>query len=88
VTTDRKIMSLAVTTQPNFKTAARRIIGEIPPGLPGRPGRTNGLYDVSVDGQRLLYVKASEDKPAISELRVILNWTEELKRLAPTSKQP
>jgi Tol biopolymer transport system component len=88
MTTDRKIMSLAVTTQPNFKTAARRTIGDIPPGLPGRPGRTNGLYDVSVDGQRLLYVKASEDKPAISELRVILNWTEELKRLVPTSRQP
>jgi len=88
VTTDRKIMSVAVTTQPKFKTAARRIIGDITLGLPGRPGRTNGLYDVSVDGQRLLYVKPSEEKPALSELRVILNWTEELKRLAPAGKQP
>lgn len=87
VTAERKIMEVGVTTQPNFKTGARRIVGDLPPTIIGRPGRTNGLYDVSADGQQLLFVKPSEETPPVSELRVILNWSEELMRLAPIAKQ-
>ncbi len=43
-------------------------------------------YDVSQDGQRFLMVKESEDRPAASQLIVVLNWFEELKRLVPTGK--
>ena len=40
-------------------------------------------YDVTPDGQRFLMIKASkEDAP--SRINVVLNWTEELKRLVPT----
>jgi hypothetical protein len=40
--------------------------------------------DVSADGQRFLLLRnvASTDKP-VTEMHVVLNWTEELKRLAP-----
>jgi len=38
-------------------------------------------YDVSLDGQRFLMVK---DEAGSGRLNVVLNWTEELKRLVPT----
>ena len=50
----------------------------------GRPGRT---YDVSPDGQRFLMLKngGGTDQTAVpASLIVVLNWTEELKRLVPT----
>ncbi len=39
-------------------------------------------YDVSPDGQRFLMVK--EDRSAVTQINVVLNWFEELKRLVPT----
>ena len=38
-------------------------------------------YDVSLDGERFLMVK---DEAGSGRLNVVLNWTEELKRLVPT----
>jgi hypothetical protein len=40
-------------------------------------------YDVSADGQRFVMVK---DDPAANRLNVIINWSEELKRLAPAGR--
>ena len=39
-------------------------------------------YDVTRDCERFLMISATE--PAITGLRVVLNWTEELKQLVPT----
>ncbi|NOT28670.1 MAG: serine/threonine-protein kinase [Acidobacteria bacterium] len=48
----------------------------------GNLGRT---YDVSPDGQRFLLIKeGGVDAAASRNLTVVLNWTEELKRLVPT----
>jgi hypothetical protein len=44
---------------------------------------SNGVYDVSPDGQRFLFVKANVENGPPDEVRVVLNWTEELKQLAP-----
>jgi len=44
-------------------------------------GETN--YDVSPDGQRFLMIKAESQTPNTA-LELILNWSEELKRLVPT----
>jgi hypothetical protein len=41
-------------------------------------------YDVSRDGQRLLMVKAAEQEQAATQINVVLNWFEELKRRVPT----
>jgi hypothetical protein len=41
-------------------------------------GRT---FDVTPDGQRFLMIR--EDRMRRPSLSVVLNWTEELKRLAP-----
>ena len=40
-------------------------------------------YDVSPDGQRFLMIR-SEGHPPATELRLVMNWHEELKRLVPT----
>ena len=53
--------------------------------------RTNSLdpirtYDVSADGQRFLLIKpgtSPQSNPASAGLIVVLNWVEELERLAP-----
>ena len=42
-------------------------------------------YDVSADGQRFLMVKPSEQAQAApTQISVVLNWFEELKRRVPT----
>jgi eukaryotic-like serine/threonine-protein kinase len=47
-------------------------------GLPSRS------WDISLDGQRFLGVRPSERKPQpVTELILVQNWFEELKRLAP-----
>jgi len=51
----------------------------------GRPTRT---WDVSRDGQRFLMAKFGEREPhPVTELIVVQNWFEELKRLAPTGNK-
>ena len=40
-------------------------------------------YDVSSDGQQFLMVMSGQE-PAPSQLSVVFNWFEELKRLVPT----
>jgi hypothetical protein len=56
-----------------------------------KPGYGTGIttrgWDVSPDGQRFLMVKLEERKPKpITEMFLVLNWFEELKRLVPAGK--
>jgi serine/threonine-protein kinase len=81
-----KLMSVEVTTQPSFIASTPRIVADTPTTTLSRFG--NASYDVSADGQRFLLVKAhAEDRPP-DEVRAVLNWTEELKRLVSANKQP
>jgi serine/threonine-protein kinase len=80
-----KLMSVVVRTQPAFSTDKPRIIVDIPPFLLATFGPG---YSVSSDGQRFLFVKANVEKGPPDEVRVVLNWTEELKQLMATGKQP
>ena len=43
-------------------------------------------YDVSPDGQRFLLLKSSEEPSRQTQLNVVTNWFEELKRKAPRGK--
>lgn len=81
-----KVMSVEVTSQTNFSASGPEIVADSPPTLSTRLG--GSLYDVGPDGQRFLFVKANVENGPPDEVRVVLNWTEELKQLAPTSKQP
>ena len=49
-------------------------------------GYVRANYDVSPDGQRFLMAQpAAPAEPPPSEISVVLNWSEELKRLVPVS---
>jgi Tol biopolymer transport system component len=82
-----KIMSVNVTTQPSFSASIPRIVADIPPTLL-LTALASSAYDVSPDGQRFLFVKANTENVPSEEVRVVLNWSEELKRLAPAGTQP
>jgi len=46
---------------------------------------TSPNYDVSPDGQRFLMLKPSEQEQAApTQINVVLNWFEELKRRVPS----
>ncbi len=68
---------------------AVRMEGGKPAGSPVRlfahvPTEYRKHYDVSPDGQRFLMLQSAEPAGAGSEINVITNWFEELKRLVPT----
>jgi eukaryotic-like serine/threonine-protein kinase len=78
-----KMMAVDVTTQPTFSAGKSRVLFE---GryMPGQGSPAN--YDVSADGQRFLMVKASEETIP-TQINVVLNWSDELRRLVPTGKR-
>ncbi len=45
----------------------------------------NPEYDVAPDGQRFVMIEQDQSQPAPTELILVQNWGEELKRLAPTN---
>jgi eukaryotic-like serine/threonine-protein kinase len=80
-----KMMAVDIATQPSFTAGKPRVLFEahyVPP-----PGTTPN-YDVSPDGQRFLMIKPNDAGDAApAQINVVLNWFEELKRLAPTEKK-
>jgi len=73
----RALMSVAVNTQaPDFSAAApeRLFDGPFETGSP--------QFDVSPDGSYFAMVEADPDARP-TQIHVVLNWVEELKRLAP-----
>ena len=42
-------------------------------------------WDVASDGQRFVMIERGEPSPAPTRLHLIMNWSEELERLVPTS---
>ena len=43
-------------------------------------------YDINPDGQEFLMVKACEQESPPTQLNVVLNWSDELRRLAPAGQ--
>jgi serine/threonine-protein kinase len=82
-----QLMSVEVTTRPSFSASVPRVVADAPPSLMPTFA-SSSVYDVSPDGQRFLFVKANEEKGPLEEVRVVLNWTEELKQVASAGKQP
>jgi eukaryotic-like serine/threonine-protein kinase len=80
-----KMMAVDITTEPGFTAGKPRVLFEghyVPP-----PGTTPN-YDVSPDGQRFLMIKSNEaGEAAPAQINVVMNWFEELKRLAPAGKK-
>jgi Tol biopolymer transport system component len=79
-----KMVSVDFSTQSGFATGKPRLLFE-GPYLPFPATTPN--YDVSRDGQRFLMLKPVEaGAEAPTQINVVLNWFEELKRRVPTGK--
>jgi serine/threonine-protein kinase len=78
-----KMMATAVETKPVFAAAKPKLLFE---GHYETGFDFESDYDVSPEGQRFLMVKASEQESAPAQLNVVLNWSDELRRLAPAGK--
>ena len=79
-----KMMVTAVETQPRFAASKPKLLFEGHYETSMYAFEPN--YDVSPDGQRFLMIKASEPESAGTQLNVVLNWSDELRRLAPAGK--
>ena len=79
-----KLMVVDVVSQTSFNASKPRILFE------GRflpTPATSPNYDVSRDGQRFLMVKAAEpEEQSATQINVVFNWFEELKRRVPPGK--
>jgi serine/threonine protein kinase len=80
----RRLMGVPVETKPTFSAGnPTMILDRVRVVTPGRS------YDISPDSQRFLVIKepaSAAQAGSIRHLDVVLNWTEELKRLARPSK--
>ena len=77
------MMVVDVTTEPVFRRLSPpRLLFDQPYGetIPIRS------YDISPDGERFVMKTDYEFEPEpVAEIRIVQNWFEELKRLAPTN---
>jgi hypothetical protein len=79
-----KMMAVDVTTQPSFSAGKPKMLfeGQYLPTPVTYPD-----YDVSPDGQRFLMLKPVEQSAtAPTQINVVQNWFEELKRRVPTGR--
>jgi serine/threonine protein kinase len=74
-----------VRTDDGFATSKPRLLFEKSGYIHAAPIRG---YDLSLDGQRFLMVKLEQRKPQpVTEMILVQNWFEELKRVVPASKK-
>ena len=81
---DNRMMAVTVETSPEFRAGTPEELFEKPFAVSNRAFGYS-RYDVSRDGQRFLMVAPDQD-PDSSQLRLVLNWFEELESLAPASR--
>jgi serine/threonine-protein kinase len=76
-----KMMVVTVETVPEFSFSAPKEL------FSGRyeSGRDSANYDITPDGDRFIMTKPEEGAEP-TQINVVVNWDEELKRLAPTGK--
>ena len=77
--------AVSVTTRPTFAFGG---VMELPKLLQGGPAGTRTPYDVTPDGKFVGLITAGSTQFAggsTNQVQVVLNWTEELKRLVPAN---
>ncbi len=75
------MMAVNITTEPTFGAGIPRLLFE---GSYQRSAGGPAFYDVTPDGQRFVMVQLGGQDSEVSQIYVIQNWFEELKRLVPT----
>jgi len=80
-----KLMAVDIANQAGFAAGRPRKLFEGRYGDSPNPVTAN--YDVSLDGQRFLMTKESEQSSSVTQINVVLNWFEELKEKVPAGKK-
>jgi hypothetical protein len=80
-----KMMAVDVSTEPSFSAGKAKVLFQ---GSYVSTLGTLPFYDVSPDGQRFLMLKPTEQTAALTQIIVVQNWFEELKRLVPSFPRP
>ncbi|MDA2934175.1 hypothetical protein MYX82_07510 [Acidobacteria bacterium AH-259-D05] len=75
-----QMMVVDITTEPTFRAGTPRLLFE---GSYQRSAGGAAFYDVTSDGQQFLMIQAQQLEE--TQINVVLNWFEELKRLVPTN---
>ena len=83
----RRMMAVALTGQPAFSAAKPATLFEGDYEESAAFPNTGVAYDVAPDGQRFLMVKTAGPQPPGTppQLRVVVNWDQELKRRVPAN---
>ncbi len=81
-----KMMVVSVGTKPTFTASKPRQLFEGPYESGSLVFSFEPNYDVSPDGQRFLMIKRSEQASTPTQVNVVLNWSDELRRLAPAGR--
>ena len=74
-----RLMAVDVDVEPTFSASDPQPLFEMPSKV---------SYDIAPDGERFVVITEGESKAWGTELIVVENWFEELKRLAPTAQNP
>ena len=74
-----EMMVVDITAEPTFSASTPRVLFE---GELQRSSGTSSHYDISPDGQRFVMI---QQPVGGGQIRVVLNFFEELRRLVPTS---
>ena len=72
-----KVMVVSVNNDGELRLGNPRLLLE-------KPSANDGRYDVMPDGQSFVMIDDSEAAPPPTQLILVQNWAEELKRLVPT----
>jgi serine/threonine-protein kinase len=78
-----RIMGVNIATQPGFSAGRPELLFETQ-YVPRAGGRAN--FDVSPDGQRFLMIQPVEPEQAATQIHMVLNWFEELRRRVPVRR--
>ena len=77
-----KMMAVQTTLKPSFSAGKPSVLFE---GEYALTLATKANYDVTPDGKRFLMLKPIKQDNSVTQINVVLNWFEELKRKAPTN---
>jgi eukaryotic-like serine/threonine-protein kinase len=80
-----KMMVVEIQTKAGFSAGSPRLLFDQPYAHNTLLGRA-ATYDVAPDGQHFLMLRADDTQSSQLQLRVVLNWTAELKSHVPTGK--
>jgi serine/threonine-protein kinase len=78
----QQMLAVPVITTPRFSAGVPQVLFDSEYAIGDPPYSHN--FDIAPDGKSFVFIKADEEWGRATEIRVVLNWFEELKRLAPT----